>query len=139
MSQFASRALAVGVGVLAAGLAASPAFAAGAHAAKKPTSLTLKAAHAAVAPRHKDALTATLKDGKTRLAGDRLYLEHRAAGTRKWSTPTAIKPMTNAHGQVTFPVVPGTHKGQKTEYEVLFKGTARFRPSHSSVITITVS
>lgn len=141
MSQVATRALAVGVGVLAAGLVISPTLAAGASpaTAEQPTSLTLKAAHTTVAPKHKDTLTTTLKVGAKRLAGETLYVEYRAAGAHKWSAPITVKPKTNARGEVSFVVAPGSKKGERSQFEVLFKGTAKYRPSHSSIVTIAVA
>lgn len=135
MSHVSSRVAAVGLGVVAAGLVASPAFAA--TPAAKPTSLTLHAAHASVAPKHKDTLTARLENGKVPVAGARVYLVERVIGG-KWGAAVAIKPLTNAKGQVTITVVPGNHKGQKDQFMVVFKGNAKYKASHSHVITVTV-
>ncbi len=128
------------VGVLAAGLMAAPAVAApSAKPTVKPTSITLKAAHATTAPKHKVSLTATLKSGKKRLAGETLYLEKRDASTHKFSDPVAITTPTDANGQTSVPVTPGNKKGHKEQYRVVFQGDSAYNASRSAVITITVS
>ena len=132
-----TRVAAVVAGVAATGLMAGPAFASA--PAKTPTSLTLKAAHASVAPKHKDALTLTLKAGNKRLAGETVYVEKRTAGAAKFGKLVMLSKQTDAKGQVTFSVVPGTKKGHKEQYEVVFKGTSKYKASHSHVLTVTVS
>ena len=120
-------------GALAAGLTAAPALAAGAQ----PTSLTLKAAKSSVAHNQKTTLTGTLKSGATFVSGAPVVLEKRAAGAKSWSTVTTKT--TNSKGAVTYSVVPGTKKGQKEQYELVFKGNSKYKASHSAVITITVT
>lgn len=136
----------VGV-VLAAGLIAAPAASA-AHSSStpkaRPTSITLKATHER-APKHsshKVALTATLKAGHQRLAGETLYLEKRDAGTHKFSDPVAIAP-TDSNGQASVPVTPNAHgKGKKEQYRVVFQGdtgSPAYKASRSGVITVAGS
>jgi hypothetical protein len=136
MSRTTVRSFAVAAGVLAASLAAAPAFAATAPTTK-PTSLTIKAAKSTVARNQKDTLTGTLKSGKKVLAGETVKLEKRAAGAKHF-TVVATK-TTTAKGQVTLVVTPGTKKGQKEQYELVFSGTKSYKASHSSIITVTVS
>ena len=117
-----------------AGLSAAPALAA---TAPKPTALTLKAAHSSVAPKHKDTLTSTLKSGKTAIKNETVKLERRATGAKSWTVVSSKT--TDSKGQDTWSVVPGSKKGQKEQYEVVFSGTKSYKASHSSVITVTVS
>lgn len=126
------------VGAAAAAIAGFAASATAAAPAVKPTSLTLHAAHATVAPKHKDSLTATLRSLGKPLAGEPVALESRAAGSRKFANPTPIG-TTDSNGHVTVPVVPGNKKGHKEQYRVVFAGDATHKASHSSVITITVA
>jgi hypothetical protein len=121
---------------VAAALATTSAVAA--TPAARPTSLTLKAAHAAVAPKHKISLTATLKSSGKPVAGETLYLVSRTAGSKKFGNPVAIDSVTDANGRLTVPVIPGNKKGHKQQYEVTFTGDAQHKASHSSVITVTV-
>ena len=129
---------------LLTGVIAAPAMAAAQHAGKtkpahnKATSVLLKAAKTSVAPKHKTALTATLKSGKHRLAGEELWLEKRDAGTHKFGSPVDIG-ATDSDGKVTLPVVPGNHKGHKEQYRVVFQGDSGWKASHSAVVTVTVS
>lgn len=120
------------------GLAVVPANAATAKPVKAPTSLTLKAHHSTVAPKHKDTLTGTLKSGRTRIAGATVTLEKRSAGSHKSWTVVTTK-TTDANGHVTLTVTPGSHKGHKEQYELKYAGDATHKASHSSIITITVS
>jgi 5-hydroxyisourate hydrolase-like protein (transthyretin family) len=120
--------------VALAGLGVTPALAA---TAPKPTSLTLKAAHSSVAPKTKDTLTATLKSGTKPVAGEPVKLEKRAAGAKSWTLVSSKT--TNAKGQTSWSVVPGSKKGQKEQYELVFSGNKSYKASHSSVITVTVS
>lgn len=132
--------LALGTAALTMGLAA-PAFAfsipSASQALAQPTSLTLKAAKSTVAPRQKDTLTGTLKSGNKALAGQSVSLLERAPGAKHWSVVTTKT--TDSLGHVALTVTPGRRKGQKEQYEVLFKGTSSYKGSHSSVITVTVS
>jgi len=126
---------AVVIGAVAlAGLGVAPALAA---TAAKPTSLTLKASHTSVAPKAKDTLTATLRSGRTAVANESVKLEKRAAGAKSWTLVSAKT--TNAKGQTSWSVVPGTKKGQKEQYELVFSGNKSYKASHSSIITVTVS
>ena len=134
MLRLASVGTALLAGATVTALAASPALA---TTTTHPTSLTLKAAHASVAPKHKDRLTATLKAGTHRLAGEPVYLESRSAGAKKFSAPVSIG-TTDAKGTVSVSVVPGRRKGHREQYRVIFKGDAKYGRSHSAVITLTV-
>lgn len=127
--------LAATIGATALATGISPALAAKPTA--KPTSLTLKAAHSTVAPKHKDTLTGTLKSGGTALAGKDVKLVKRDANKRTWtyvSTKT-----TDAAGHVVLTVTPGAKKGKKEQYELVFAGDATSKASHSAVITLTVA
>lgn len=135
MASIATRTLAVGVSLVAASVATAPAFAA--TPAARPTALTLKAAKSTVAPKQKDTLTGLLKSGTKALAGQSVKLEKRAAGARSF-TVVATK-TTDSKGHVVLTVTPGTRKGQKEQYELVFAGTKSYKASHSSIITITVS
>ena len=46
---------------------------------------------------------------------------------------------TDSKGHVALTVTPGTRKGPKEQYELVFAGTTAIKASHNSVITITVS
>lgn len=105
--------------------------------AVRPTSLTLHAARATVAPKHKDSLTATLRSLGKPVANAAVVLESRTAGSRAFSNPTAVG-TTDDNGSVTVPVVPGNKKGHKEQYRVIFAGDAAHHASRSSVITVTV-
>jgi len=59
-------------------------------------------------------------------------------GGAKSFTLVAMK-TTDSKGHVALTVTPGTRKGQKEQYELVFAGTTAIKASHSSVITITVS
>ena len=136
MSRLTSRPVLVLAGVLAASLTAAPALA----ATSTPTSLTLKAAKSMVATNAKDTLTGTLKSGNAADAGESVRLVKRAAGTTKFSN-TGISKRTDVKGQVTLTVTPGTRKGQKEQFMLVFNGDAakHLKGSHSAVITVTVS
>jgi hypothetical protein len=136
MTRTAAR-LALGTTISAVALATAVGPALAAKPAARPTSLTLKAAKSTVKPNQKDTLTGTLKSGNTPLAGKDIKLMKRDASKRTWtyvSTKT-----TDAKGHVTLVVTPGTHKGKKEQYELVFAGDAKDKASHSSVITLTVS
>jgi len=109
-----------------------------ARPAAHPTALTLHAAHATVAPKHKDTLTATLRSLGKPLANAAVALESRAAGSHSFGSTTAIG-TTDDHGRVVVPVTPGNRKGHKEQYRVVFAGDDTHRASHSSVITVTVT
>ncbi|MFZ2058663.1 MAG: hypothetical protein WAV54_14755 [Acidimicrobiales bacterium] len=130
-------------GVVLVGAFAIPAFASGKPTAK-PTSITLKASKATVAPKHKVSLTATLKSGKSPLADEQLCLQSRTPSTTggwsSWGSCANFASLTNSKGQVGVNgVVPGNKKGAKTQYEVVFPGATGYKASHSPVITVTVS
>jgi hypothetical protein len=135
VSRSTQRSFAVAAGLLAAGLAITPAVAAGPKA--KPTSLTMKATKVSVLPSQKDTLTAVLKNGTHVVAGQTVVLEKRAAGAKKWLVAATRK--TNAKGAVALVVIPGIKKGQKEQYELIFPGNKTYARSHSAIITVTVA
>lgn len=107
-----------------------------------PTSLTLKAAHTTVAPKHRDSFTATLKAGTHVLAGQTVTLYEKKPGAKTWTKLTSKQ--TNSKGQATYSVVPaGTKSGQKDEFEVKYAGgkigTKTYAASHSKIVTVTLS
>lgn len=134
MSRTTARSLVVVAGLAAASMSIAPALAATTSA--KPTSLTLKAAKSTVAPKQKDTLTGLLKSGTHVLAGESVKLEKRAAGAKSFSLVTTKT--TDSKGKVVLTVVPGSKKGQKEQYELIFAGNKTYKGSHSSIITITV-
>jgi hypothetical protein len=136
MSRLTSRPAVVLAGVLAVGLTAGPALA----TTSTPTSLTLKAAKSTVAANTKDTLTGTLKSGATAQAGEVVRLIQRSAGATKYTRTNSYQ-RTDKNGQVTLTVTPGTKKGQKEQYVLIFDGNAskHLKASHSAVITVTVS
>ena len=101
------------------------------------TSLTLHASSTTVPHNQKITLTEQLKVGSKGLAGEPVKLEKRAAGARSFTLVSTKT--TNAKGQVTLSVIPGTRKGQKEQYELIFAGNKTDKGSHSRIITITVS
>ena len=133
MPRLALRLLVATTAAAVTSLSVGPAFAANAS----PTSLTLKAAKSTVAPKAKDTLTGTLKAGTKVLAGQSVKLEKRAAGAKSFTLVTTKT--TDAKGHVVLTVTPGTRKGQKVQYELVFAGTSTYKASHSSIITVTVA
>jgi hypothetical protein len=108
-----------------------------ASTAAKPTSLTLKAAKTTVAPKAKDSLTGTLKSGSKTLGNEPVKLERRARGAKSFTMVSTKR--TNGKGKVVYSVVPGTKKGQKEQYILVFPGNKAYKASHSSVITVSVN
>lgn len=131
-----ARPLALGAAALAATAMATPAFA----ATTTPTSLTLKASHASVAPKHHDGFTATLKAGNKLLDGQKVSLYEKKPGAKTW---TLVGSKSTVKGKVSFSVVPaGTKKGQKDEFEVKYAGTKtapKYGASHSHIVNVTLS
>jgi hypothetical protein len=119
-------------GVLAGALLTTPALAATAKA----TTSTLKAAKSTVAPKATDTLTGTLKSGSTGVSGEKVMLERRS-GTSGTFTVLQTK-TTGKGGTVTFSVVPGTKSGQKVQYELVHAANAKYKASHSGIVTVTV-
>ena len=101
---------------------------------KRSTALTIAAAHTTVKPKTRDAITGTLKSGTTGLVGFNVTLRERKFGTTKWTALTTKA--TTTGGKVSFSVLPPSSKEQ---YELSFAGTTRYFPSHSGVVTVTVS
>jgi hypothetical protein len=133
MSRNATRSLTIAAAAVAASLAAGPAFAA---TSAKPTGLTLKAAKSTVAPKQREKVVGTLKQGNRVLAGQAVTLEKRAPGARSFTVVTTRR--TDRNGHTFFVVAPGTRKGAKEQYELVFAGTKAYKPSHSSIVTLTV-
>jgi pyruvate/oxaloacetate carboxyltransferase len=128
-----SRIAAVTAGVAVLGLGASPALATN----STPTSLTLHSNRTDVPHGQKVTLTGLLKAGSKPLAGKSVQLERRAYGTKTFTVVSTKT--TDSKGHVTATVVPGTRKGQKTQYELVYAGDSGYKGSHSSTITITVT
>ena len=129
-----SRIAAVTAGVAVLGLGASPALA---TTTRTPTSLTLHANRTDVPHGQKVTLTGLLKAANKPLAGKDVKLEKRTYGTKTFTVVSTKT--TDSKGHVTATVVPGTRKGQKTQYELVYTGGNGYKGSHSSIITITVS
>ena len=134
MNRISALPLVLTSGLMVAALGAAPAFAA---TAAPTTNLALRAAKTAVAPHQKDALTGTLKEGNTLLAGQAVTVEQRLAGAQSFKRAATKK--TNSKGQVVFTATPGTKKGQKEEYRLVYPGNNSHRASHSAIVTVTVS
>lgn len=133
MFRSSALSLVVAAGVVAVGLSAAPALANTTHV----TSLTIKSAKSTVAPHQKTTVTGTLKSGDKPLSGQPVVLEKRAAGAKAFTVVSTQ--VTSPKGSVSYPVTPGSRRGQNEQYELVFKGTSTYRPSHSQVITISVS
>jgi len=121
--------------VLALGVLPATAFAgvASATTQPQPTKLSIRASETAVRPHTKDTISGVLRSNGTRLAGQRVELEQRQAGTKKWTVEASGT--TGAKGRVAFTVTP-THR--REQYELVFSGTAAYAASHSAVVTVTV-
>jgi hypothetical protein len=127
-----TRSAVVLAGIVAASLGVAPAMAATAKA----TSLNLRAAHTTVAPKAKDTLTGTLKSGSSYVAGEKVTLERRAGTSGKFTVVKTV--VTGKNGTASFTVVPGTKTGQKVQYELVHAADAKYKASHSQIITVTV-
>jgi hypothetical protein len=80
---------------------------------------------------HVDAVTGVLTSDGAGVAGETVALEARTGVKPRWKV-VATGP-TGAGGSITFDVVtPKT----KTQFKYVFAGDARFRASHSNVITL---
>ena len=133
MTRLTTRPALVVAGILAASLSGGTALA----ATPTPTSLTLKAAKATVAHNVKTTLTGSLRAGMMPIPGQAVTLARRSFGTKAFSFVSIKK--TSPKGTVSYTVIPGSKKGQKTQYELVFAGNSKYKASHSAVITITVS
>jgi hypothetical protein len=121
------------IAVIAGGLAV-PALAAPKGMAA--TSLSIKAAKTHVAADKPDTISGTLRSGKTRLAGEMVFLEKLDATTKTYLPQASMT--TDKKGTVSFSVVPSSKKG-KARYELMFAGDASYKGSQSRSATVTVS
>ncbi|SRR5579875_999 len=110
-------------------MAAAPASAAAVHHRRMPTMLTIRNRYIAFHHHHADLITGVLRSHRRPLPGETVYLESRTGGRR---FAVVASQVTGAHGQVSFPVAPKV----RTQYELLFKGDAAYRPSRSVVVTL---
>ena len=136
--------------VVAASVAAvaigSPAFAATSTAHR--TSLNARASKAAVAPRHRDQVTLTLRSGKSGVAGEMTNFLVRSrrdvsksAKWGAWSHVVAV-PGTKSGQYVTSVMMPASaKKGQKEQYQVKFAGdpVQKYASSRSQVFVVKAS
>lgn len=135
------RAAAVAAGVAAVGLCAAPAVAAtqAAPARVNLTGVTLRVAHTFVTPNQNDTLTATLfSSGGKPVAGATVYLVQRKLGASQFSAPVPVATPTDAKGNVTVTVAPGSTKGLVQEYGIVFNGDATYRGSRSGTVLIVI-
>jgi hypothetical protein len=123
------KALVAAVGIVA--VAGSPAFAA---TAAKTTTLSEHAAKSVVKAKAKDTITGTLTYSKKALPGQKVVLEQRLAGAKKFTVVATHT--TGSKGGVSFTVTPSKGKHQ---YELVFAGTKTYKASHSSIVTVTAT
>jgi hypothetical protein len=110
-------------------LLASPALAA---TTPKATSLSVHAAKGTVQAKARDTISGVLKSGKSPLGKQRVLLEEKAAGAKKFTV--IAKATSSSKGAVSFAVYPV--KG-KDSYELVFSGTKAYKGSHSAVVVVT--
>jgi hypothetical protein len=124
----------MGISAVALAVLGGPLLATSAQAATtaKATSLSVHAAKATVKAKTKDTVSGTLKSGKSVLAKQRVLLEEKAAGAKKFTV--VGKGTTNTHGVASFSVYPT--KG-KDSYQLVFAATKAYKGSHSAVVVIT--
>ena len=126
-------ALAVAATALTAGgiMAAATAVSAAPHPKPDATRLSISNKVIAHARHHVDAVTGVLSSGHKGVAHETVALEARAGVKPRWKV-VAIG-TTGTGGAITFDVVtPKT----KTQFKYVFAGDARYRASHSNVITL---
>ena len=108
---------------------ATPAFAA---TTQRATSLSEHLAKGTVKAKTRDTVSGVLKSGKTPLSKQRVLLEEKAAGAKKFTV--IAKGTTSSKGAVAFTVYPA--KG-KDSYELVYIATKTYKASHSAVAVIT--
>lgn len=79
---------------------------------------------------HADAITGVLRSDRAGLANERVTLEARSGARPRWTVVTTET--TGTGGAVTFTVSPKV----KTQFKLVFAGTASYRKSGSNVITL---
>jgi hypothetical protein len=99
---------------------------------RKATALSIGETKTKIKPGQSDSIFGTLSTvGRAPLAGQLVWL-----GTFvKGKLVIGIGHLTGKFGGVSFTVTPGA----TTRYELLFQGTAKYRPTHSGVVTVVVS
>jgi Ni,Fe-hydrogenase III small subunit len=133
VTRSARAAAAVAVATLTAGgiIAAATAVSAAPHPKLDATRLSISNKVIAHGRHHVDAVTGVLTSDGAGVAGETVALEARTGVKPRWKV-VATGP-TGAGGAITFDVVtPKT----KTQFKYVFAGDARFRASHSNVITL---
>src|SRR5579875_891629 len=119
----------VGAAAAIAAIGGTGVSAAAVHHRRMPTMLTIRNRYIAFHHHHADLITGVLRSHRRPLPGETVYLESRTGGRR---FAVVASQVTGAHGQVSFPVAPKV----RTQYELLFKGDAAYRPSRSVVVTL---
>ena len=111
---------------------AAAASAAPAHPKPKvaATKLTIKNKPIAHNHHHADMITGVLTSHRKAVAGETVWLESRRTTGKKFAVVGSAT--TGADGSASFAVTPS----KKTQYELVFKGDATHRKSHSGVITL---
>jgi hypothetical protein len=130
----ARAAMAVAVAALTAGgiIAAATAVSAAPQPKLQATRLSISNKVIAHGRHHVDAVTGVLSSGHKGVARERVALEARAGVKPRWKV-VAIG-TTGPGGAITFDVVtPKT----KTQFKYVFAGDARYRASHSNVVTLS--
>ena len=133
MTRAARAAMAVTVAALTAGgiIAAATAVSAAPQPKLHATRLSISNKVIAHGRHHVDAVTGVLSSGHKGVAHETVALEARAGVKPRWKV-VAIG-TTGTGGAITFDVVtPKT----KTQFKYVFAGDARYRASHSNVITL---
>ena len=133
VTRAARAAMAVTVAALTAGgiIAAATAVSAAPQPKLHATRLSISNKVIAHGRHHVDAVTGVLTSGHKGVAHETVALEARAGVKPRWKV-VAIG-TTGTGGAITFDVVtPKT----KTQFKYVFAGDARYRASHSNVITL---
>jgi len=133
VTRAARAAMAVTVAALTAGgiIAAATAVSAAPQPKLHATRLSISNKVIAHGRHHVDAVTGVLSSGHKGVAHETVALEARAGVKPRWKV-VAIG-TTGTGGAITFDVVtPKT----KTQFKYVFAGDARYRASHSNVITL---
>ena len=120
-----------GVAVAAAAVVAlaGPASAAAAHP-RVHTTLSIVESKNVIKAGHTDVVSGRLAADRTGLLGRLVYLD-------RWNGIKFVEAqvkITGAHGAVSFVVQPDV----TARYELVYKGSANFAPTHSGVVTVKV-
>ena len=116
-----------GGGVVATATAAN---AASHRHAKQPTTLSIKNKAIAHNHHHADAVSGVLRSHRKDVAGESVTLDSRTGKKPRWAAVGTGT--TGTDGSVSFTVAPSV----RTQYKLVFGGDAKFRKSHSGVITL---